>query len=69
MILEGNVSTILYVEDDPASAEIVRATLEQAGYSFFIAADGAEGFGVVLNRSHVNVRCATSADSRVHPAG
>ena len=34
--------TILVVEDEPAIAEVVRATLEWAGYRVLVAADGRE---------------------------
>lgn len=40
-----SVGTVLVIEDDPASSEILRRTLEREGVRVLVAAGGAEGLG------------------------
>lgn len=46
----GGTETILLVEDDPAIRRTAKRTLEQYGYSVFVAANGEEGLSVFRER-------------------
>ena len=42
----GNGVRVLYMEDDPVSARMVRRTLERVGYAVTVARDGTEGLAM-----------------------
>lgn len=48
---------ILVVEDDPASLELLRYILKQAGYSVSTASNGADGLKAALGNDHDLVLC------------
>jgi len=52
--IDGRVPRILYVEDDRASADMVKDVLEQAGYICDIAPDAVDGFRIAL-RKHLDL--------------
>ncbi len=48
---------ILIIEDDPASLELAKYLLEQAGYATLTAADGGEGLALALSEHPDLVIC------------
>ena len=48
--MDNRFATILVVDDDRAIRTLVRASLEHAGYSVLVAADGVEGVSVFKQR-------------------
>ena len=43
MLAASGVVRVLYVDDDPGIARLVRKHLERAGYAVTVAADGTRG--------------------------